>query len=411
MIDSRQCIKCKGKLLCGLPYCPILERNTVRKKAASRIKGKEFYGSSPPGLFVSWKNYPRLTVSALSPTTIEKNAEAFDAPEKWFGLSEQKIINYRESLIGSGKKFSAKQASSPDSKLSSMQELVMSSKQVNVEVSLFKKPSSSLSFSNYSAPIGPRAPLKKLTLTENPKIPKKVDYLNSDVSAKSTTALFELYDAGFPVSFLYKLLSAGTLGIEKKRKIVPTRWSITVVDSSISKKLVNEKIKDYREISEIRLFSKSYLDNRFFILLLPREWSFEQLECWLPGGAWTKGAESHSIIQDHEFYGGRKDYASNVEGAYYSARLAVAEYLAMEKRQAAALVFREIGGNYNLPLGVWVIRETMRRAFDSNPLMFFDLPVALKFLEKRLEVPIKQYEKESKILDKIRHQKRLSDSS
>jgi len=409
MISPRLCVKCKGKLLCGLSYCPVLEKHSTRAKAASRIKGTEFYGSSPPGLFVSWHNYPNITVSALSPTQIEHNAAMFDSPEKWFGLPEQRILSYRESLVGSGKKFKANTASNPDSKLSTMQELVMSSKPVNVEVSLFKKPKPQLSFNTHAAPTGPRAPLKNLKITENPKIPKKVDYLTSDISAKSTTAVLELYQSGFPVSFLYKLLSSGTLGVEKARRLVPTRWSITAIDSNISKKLVNEKIKSFQQLGEIRMFSASYLDNHFYILLLPREWSFEQLECWLPGGAWTKGAKEYSIIQDHEFYEGRKDYAAEVSGAYYSARLAVAEYLVEKKRQAAALVFREIGQEYNLPLGVWVIRETMRRALASKPLVFFDLPLALSFLGRKLKVPVKQYERESKLLDKIRHQRRLSD--
>jgi len=409
MLNSQLCIKCKGRLMCGLSYCPVLERYSTRTKTASRIKGKEFYGSAPPGLLVSWKNYPKLTVSPLSPTSIEPRADLFDAPEKWFGLSDQRIINYRESMVGAGTKISVKQASNPDEKLSTIQELVMSSKPVNIEVSLFKEPKLSLSFNSVSAPTGPRAPLKKLRLTENPKIPQKVDYLNSDVNTKSTTAILELYNSGLPVSSLYKLLSAGTLGVEKARRLVPTRWSITAVDSNISKKIINEKVKYNQEIGEIKLYQCDYLDNRFSVLLLPREWSFEMLECWLPGGTWTKDATDYSIIQDHEFYDGRKTYAADITGAYYAARLAVAEYLAEEKRQAAALVFREIGADYNLPLGVWVIRETVRKALDSNPLTFYDLPLALKFLGRKLSVPIKQYEKKSKLLDKIRHQKRLSD--
>ncbi|MEM0360301.1 MAG: Nre family DNA repair protein [Candidatus Diapherotrites archaeon] len=409
MLNPRLCVKCKGKLLCGLSYCPILERYSLRSRATARINGTDFYGSSPPGLFVSWHNYPNITVSALSPTTVEQNASFFDAPEKWFGLSEKEILSFRESLIGSGKKFTARAASSPDKKLATMQELVMSYKPVNVEVSLFKKPELSLSFDESVAPTGPRAPLKSIKLTENPKIPQKVDYLNADINADSMTAVMELYYAGFPVSFLYKLLSAGALGVEKNRRLVPTRWAISAIDSNVSEKIINEKVKSFPQINEIRLFHSNYLDNAFYILLLPREWSFEQLECWLPGGAWTANAKEYSIIQDHEFYDGRKDYASNVEGAYYSARLAVAEYLAREKRQAAVIVFREIGQDYNLPLGVWVIRETVRKALESKPFIFQELNLALKFLGLKLRVPIAQYEKESKLLDHWKHQKRLGD--
>jgi len=398
--------------MCGLNYCPVLEKHSARKRATSRIKGKEFYGSSPPGIFVSWHSYPKINVSALSPTTIEKNASVFDAPEKWFGLKEQKIINYRESMVGSGAKFSVKEASDPNTKLSTMQELVMSSKPVNVEVKLFKepKPKLDLSFHHAAAPTGPRAPLKKITLTENPKIAKKVDYLNSDISVKSTTALIELYDSGIPISFLYKILSAGTLGVEKARCLVPTRFAITAVDDTISKKLIKE-IKDYSEISDIQLFSSKYLDNSFFVLLLPRSWAFEQLECWLPQGVWTGDADSFYIVQDHEFYSGRKKYAENVTGAYYSARLAILEYLKKEKRQASAIVFREIGKDYNLPLGVWVIRETMRDAMRKKPLTFFDLDIALNFISRKLKVPICEWKKSSKLLDFVQNQRSLKDFS
>ena len=99
------------------------------------------------------------------------------------------------------------------------------------------------------------------------------------------------------------------------------------------------------------------MDNDFWVLLIPGAWAFEQLECWLPGGTWAVNAKEAQIIQDNEFYAGRKTYASNVQGAYYSAKLGVAEYLLAKKRQAAAIVFREIGKDYSIPLGTWQIRE------------------------------------------------------
>jgi len=229
-----------------------------------------------------------------------------------------------------------------------------------------------------------------------------------DTDAKSNIALQELYGSGFSVTFLHKLLSAGTLGVKKNRKFVPTRWAITAVDSNLSLQLV-EKVKGFQQLGEIQLFSSNYLDNNFYILLMPSAWSFEMLECWLPGGVWTEKAKTFHIAQDHEFYKGRKDYASNIEGAYYSARLAVAEHLAEKKRQAAAVVFREIGEGYNIPLGVWQIRENVRHALQQKPLAFSDLRLALALISKKLKVPLQQYEKKSKLLDALKNQKKLSD--
>ncbi len=395
MISPKQCIKCKGKLLCGLSYCPILEKHSVHKRITSQIKGKNFSSNSPPGLFVSWHSFPKVLVAPLSSPLLEGNTEMLDLPEKWFGLPAKRIIEFRESLLRSTKKISASEASNPGTELQSIQELTLSSTPLQVEISLLKKPSLEMSFNNTIAPLGPKAPLKKLSLSENPKIPKKVDYLVSDIDVKASTAVLELFNAGFPVSFLYKILSAGTLGVQKARRIVPTRWAITAIDSTVSKALIEEKIKFFKQIGEIQLFHSNYLDNSFYVLLYPSEWSFEQLECYLPGSSWALQAKEHHIIQDHEFYGGRKNYASNVEGAYYAARLAVAEHLLEKKRQASAIVFREIGPGYNIPLGVWQVRENVRNALKQKPLVFFDFG--------------EQYEKESKLIDKLKHQKKLSD--
>ncbi len=409
MISPSLCIKCKGKLLCGMNYCPLLEKHSAHARVAKAIKGNEFSGNSPPGVFVSWYSYPKISVAPLSPPSLENNAGMLDAPEQWFGLPQEKIINFRQSLIRSSKKFSAADASNPQQALQSIQELTMSIAPVQVEVSLLKKPALKNSFHDIVAPMGPQAPLKKLSLSENPKIHKKVDYLNADIDAKAQTAVMELYSSGLPVSFLHKLLSAGTLGVQKARKLVPTRWSITAVDSNISKHLIEEKVKQFSQLGEIRLFHSNYLDNDFWVLLYPGEWSFEQLESYLPGGTWTEGAAKHHMMQDHEFYSGRKTYASNVAGAYYSARLAVAEYLVREKRQASAIVFREIGSGYTLPLGVWQIRENVRHALQQKPLAFSDFALALAFLGRKLQVPIKQYERESMLLDRLKHQRRLKD--
>jgi len=410
MISPRLCIKCKGKLLCGMKYCSILEKHSTHKRVTEAIKGNEFAGNSPPGVFVSWYSYPKISVAPLSPSSLEHNAGMLDEPEQWFGLPQEKIVNFRQSLIRSSKKFSVTEAADPTYSLQSIQELTMSRAPVQVEVSLFKKPVLKNSFNDIVAPMGPEAPLKKLSLSENPKIHKKVDYLTSDIDVKSQTAIMELYHAGLPVSYLYKILSAGTLGVQKSRRLVPTRFAITAVDDVVSKELIQE-IKDYNEVNEIQLFKSSYLDNSFFVLLIPHSWAFEQLECWLPKGIWTEKADSYHIIQDHEFYSGRKRYADNVTGAYYSARLAVLEHLKEEKRQAAVIVFREIGQEYGIPLGVWVIRETVRDAMKRKPLTFFNLEIALKFISKKTAVPLGEWSKNSKILDFIWHQRSLKDYS
>jgi hypothetical protein len=65
------------------------------------------------------------------------------------------------------------------------------------------------------------------------------------------------------------------------------------------------------------------------------------------------------MIGDYEEYFGRTRYAK-VGGCYYSTRLAVAEALERERRQAAAIVLRETYPGFIMPLGVWNVRESIR---------------------------------------------------
>lgn len=411
MVSSSLCVRCKGKLLCGAPKCAVLEHYSSLRKATAPIHCREFSGSSPPSIFVSWKNYPNVSIAPLAPAVVDEKNFILDAPEQWYGFHSSRIVSMREQLIQSHVRMNAFEAANPSYELLDLQEIVMAEKPVELEIELQHKPLPRLSFHESVAPMGPSAALEDLRLVSNPIIPKKIDYLVSDVSAKSSTALLELYGGGVPVSTLYKLLSAGTLGVKNRRKLVPTRWSITAVDSNISKSMVEEKVKGFQQISDFRLFHSNYLDNDFWVLLIPSAWSFEQLETWLPGGIWTQNETGFSVVHDHEFYSGRKDYASNVEGAYYSSRLAVAEYLLREKRQAAAIVFREIGEGYDIPLGVWQIRENVRHALAEKPLVFFSPDLALKYLSQKLVVPMSQYKKESALLDAFAHQKRIADFS
>lgn len=407
MISPELCIKCKGKLLCGLSACPILAKNASRTKIVSSMVGSNFVGASPPGFFVSWQNYPKVAVAPLSALPSEVT-EVSDAPEKWYGLPQEKIISFRESLLRSYKTMPVSLAADPDYELLDFQEIAMSSSLFELEVNLKEKPRTELSFDSFSAPLGPSAKLDKVSLIENPKIPKELDYYSSDTDAKSNTALIDLFGKGFAVSSLAKVLSSGALGVKKNRKIVPTRWSITAVDSNISKYLIEEKLAQNAVIDNFRLFHSKYLDNDFWVMLLPYPWSFEQIECWLPGGVWTKDATGYNVLSDHELNNGFKGYPEETEGAYFASRLAVSEYLANEKLNAAVVVFREIGKGYAVPLGVWQIRENVRAALKEKPFDFSSMDLALDFLSKKLAVPMEQYKKKSFLIPHFKSQTRLS---
>ncbi len=406
-ITPELCIKCKGKLLCGLATCPIIEKKSSQTKLISKIKNNEFAGATPPGFFVSWQNYPKVAVAPLS-SIPEELSPISDSPEEWYGLPQEKIIAFRESLLRSYKIMPVSLATKPSYELRDFQEIAMSEKVMDVNINLEKLPNNDVNFDSFSAPTGPSAKLNKLKINENTKIDKKIDYFYNDTDALSTTALIELYKSGFSVSTLSKVLSAGVLGQKKKRKLVPTRWSITAVDSNLSKYFIQEKISENKIIDSFKVFNSNYLDNNFWIILMPYNFSFELIECWLPGGVWNFDKKDFKLMSDYELNSGFKGYPSETEGAYFAARMAVSEYLVDKKENASAIVIREIGEGYAMPLGVWQVRENIRHALLDKPIEFSNIDLVLEFLSKKVKVPINNYKKKSELIKHYKSQTRLT---
>ena len=107
------------------------------------------------------------------------------------------------------------------------------------------------------------------------------------------------------------------------------------------------------------------LGNRYEVLLIPGAYQYELIESWLDD--FGKSA----ISGDYERHWLRETYASHTHGAFYAGRLAVAEFLERIRRQAAVLIVREIFPEYNIPVGIWQLREAVRGAF-SRPYEKFD---------------------------------------
>jgi len=113
-------------------------------------------------------------------------------------------------------------------------------------------------------------------------------------------------------------------------------------------------------------------------------------------------------MTDFEFYRGRKSYASNITGAYYAARKSVCEYLYNIKKQARVLIFREVSGGYVVPLGVWVIRETVNDAmWASQPVILDNFSDAMKTMAAGFMVDYKYWKASSKLINFIKTQKTL----
>ncbi len=406
MIPPSLCVRCKGRLWCG-PRCFVMEQHALQQNAVKTISGKQFTGSSPPGLLVSWKGYPNIKVSALSTPSIEQNAKHWDNPEQWIGVPKEKIVEFRSSLIAGQKPFKVSDARNPNYSLIALQEISLSEKSFDLDMTLSKAPTAKLSFSSTLAPVGPSAPLEKMDFSSNPRIPKQVEKFYSDTDAKAGLALNSLYEKGFSVNYLQKMLSSGSFGVKKQRKLVPTRWSITATDDTVCKNIL-KIVKRNPAIAQWELFESTHFSNHFVVLLAPTIWQFELLESWMPGSYWNAGMQAE-VASDFEFFSGMKGYADNTAGAYFAARLAVAEHLQKRKRQSGALVFREISPEYMQPLGVWIIRQSVREALKQKPQPFNTLSEALSEIGKRLKLPLESFRKTSKVLDAMQKQKRLAE--
>jgi hypothetical protein len=401
-----QCIKCKGRGHCGREFCPIYAKARAMYKVKPMLGKEEFFGSAPAP-FVGRFGYPNISVGILSPPEQKENAWEYDAPHHWSGNNYQipQLIDLRSALINSRFKANIRQKTKF---LELSQEVGMSSKPVDMEIKLKKKPIFRMNFEPHLAPMGPNAVLEKVTLTENPKIHTKVDKVVSDTDLKANSAIQYLYENGFEENFLSKIMSVGTLGIKTDRKLVPTRWSITAVDDSISKNLL-DGIRQNSQTEHLAYFG-GYLGNYYLILFFPGIWSYELFETYVGKSVWHESNDL-DFMHDYEFFHGRTDYAENCAGGYYAARLPICEKLDKLKKQGTVLCLRFITGEYSVPLGVWVVREATRKSLNSKPIEFADKELMLNYarlvVRKRFAVDLDIILRQSVLLKEMKEQTKL----
>jgi len=394
-----RCPLCGKDRIHHAPGCPFL-RNMQVKKELNEKASEDLFGAVP-NVFVGQYGYPNINVGFL--TAQDKN-EKYDSPKTWvqdkFSIPE--IVDARSSLVNSNFKANVKKF---DDRLQNMsQELSLAIKPVDVEVNLTKKPEFKLNFGGDVIPYGPSVNLKKATVTENPKIPRKVESLVDDPYVGAASALTTLTKKGFDQHYLTKVFSVGNLGKKPQRKLVPTRWSITAVDDTIGKHEL-KTIKDYSMVNDYEIRIGEYFGNYFMVIFLPRVWSYELFEFYVPSGTFN-------YTTDYEYYAGRKNYVEQTAGGYYASRLPILNHLVKRKRQATVLVLRFVTTDYYVPLGVWVVREAVKKAMKQQPLTFQDLPLLLRYVEnytkKKFLVPITHIFKKSKILQAQSQQTLLS---
>ncbi len=400
MVDPSLCLRCRGvKHLCGLPYCPLL----VRAKALSTV-GKvrastEVNGFSPPSIYVSWVGYPKVSLGPSVPPGVRGDTSIYDLPEAWVVKGVEDVLSMRLSLVYGLKKHDVRDVWSYD--VLKIQEIGLAERPVDVELVLRKPPVIRLEVSEEVPPMGSAGPLRAVKLVSNASFGRPVERVFYDTDLKAEEAVITLYRDGVPVSRIQKAMSVGALGVGRRRKLVPTRWSITAVDDAVSQWLI-QRVKGLKELGEYLLYVMEKERNLFIAILIPGAWSFEWMEAWFPGSTWNRFGKEAVVENDWEGFKGRTTYP-DIGGCYYASRLAVSEHLTNSlRRQATAILYREIYPGFNIPIGVWFVRESLRQMFrEVKPERFSGLEEVKERLRGLTKVPVDVWWRKSHLLSMI----------
>ena len=350
-------------------------------------------GTSPPSVFVGSYGYPKVSVGPMVPP-IHGDTSLLDSPEKWKGKSLEEIVNFRLNLIRGVKKISNDQTDGRY--IESLQEVTMSSKPTDADL-LFQKPTSpKVSLDGESAPFGPVGEIKSAKFSGTSSV-KSIEKIFYDKDLKAQDAVMTLYNSGIEISKIQKCFSIGMMG--KKRKLVPTKWSITATDDIISKSLADD-VLDYSLIDSCKVFSYDHLGNSFSVVLFPHRWIYEMIESWYSDGILGFGSDYEDARGIH--------HPPAIAGAYFAAKLGVLEYLSKKKIQAGVIILREIRPEYAVPVGVWQVREGIREAMKQKPILSDNFDNALHVASQKMSISKSEWLSHGNISALMR-QKTLSD--
>lgn len=328
-------------------------------------------GTSPPSIFVGSYNYPKVFVGPMVPP-VHGDTSLLDNPEQWSGKSLEDIVNFRLSLVRGIQK---KSIDNIDGRyIENLQDVAMSSKPLDSDLIFTKSASQHILLDGESAPFGPIGEIKSAKFSGTTPV-KSIEKIYYDKDLNAQDAVVHLYNSGIEISKIQKCFSIGMMG--KKRKLVPTRWSITATDDIICKHLVDD-VLNYGLIDSCRVFSYAHLGNIFSVILFPHRWVYEMIEAWYSNGVMGFGS-------DYEDARGI-DHPPAIAGAYFAAKLGVLEYLHKKKIQAGVVILREIRPEYAIPVGVWQVREGIRTAMTQNHMVADNFDHAMNLASNTMSI-------------------------
>ncbi len=369
-----------------------LEKLTKNTQMKSVKVGKDLEGSTPPSVFIGRWNYPKVYAGPMM-TNFKGDSSIFDSPESWLNenKTQDEIINYRLNLVRGKQLLRINDLDNP--LVDKLTDISLAKTSTDSEAIFGRTPRGSM-LSEDNEPHGPSAVLEEFNI-DAVKWDRKLEksYYDTDLTARD--AVMYLHNKDIPFSNMQKAFSVGAFGLKNKRKLVPTRWSITACDTTIADELLKE-VRHYPTIDSYQVFEYYSLKNKYVIILMPMEWQYEWTESFLK----LMGNEE-LIFSDYELNTGKKEYSS-VGGCFYTAKMAVLEHLKEKKKQAGLIILREAYTGY-VPLGVFNVRENIRSAMKQPYKEFETLKESLKYAGTQLKIPISRYVKISKLLKELLH--------
>ena len=328
-------------------------------------------GASPPSVFVGSYNYPKVFVGPMVPPEYG-DTSLLDSPERWKGKTLEEIVNFRLSLVRGIKPVPVQQTEGRY--IESLQEVAMASRPADSDLSFSRPVSTRVSVDGESAPFGPVGSIESARFSADSPV-RQIEKTFYDGDLKAQDAVMELYDSGVEVSRIQRCFSIGMLG--RERRLVPTKWSITATDDIISSALVRD-VLEYPMIDSCRVFAFEHLGNVFAVVLFPHRWVYEMIEAWYSGKTLGFGSDCEDARGIN--------HPPAIAGAYFAAKLGVAEYLHRNGIQAGAVILREIRPEYAIPVGVWQVREGIRQAMRQEPVMSDNLDHGLQLASERTSI-------------------------
>ncbi len=336
------------------------------------------------------RNYPKINLFSVSN---ENKETSYFNTSNFIKKNYDEILKFKaKNIFGNSSNIKTKEINSKI--LEDLRDIYKSKKEINFE-SKFKE---DLKFNkiviNKSFGIlGAKNELEKINVGENISISKDIEKLTtSDI--KSKKAIIELYLRGINENQIINLISLGSFGISFNKKLVPTKWANSLYDKTIENYLFAE-LKKFRLIKNYELYYHREKGNYFLIILIPEFISGNLIEI-MDNWSGSDYFNNENRLDSKE---------PRISGAYYASKLSIFESLFRRKKQASIIMIRNII-NYEIPLGVIFVRETIRETLKKKPILFSNIKDLEKFIKENFPQEY-QYFKNSKLLLNLRKNQSL----